>query len=164
MNLTAERLHEVLHYEPGTGVFTWKKRLSDKCPIGSVAGRAHRTAKYASIGIDYRRYYTHRLAWLYMMDYWPVHQIDHIDGDPFNNRWNNLREATQTLNNANSKRRKDNRSGFKRVFWSKQHRKWTARIQKRRKVMHLGLFETPEEAHAAYKLAAERLYETFARG
>lgn len=67
--ITQARLKEILHYNPETGVFTWKIRTSKRIRIGYEAGWVvHRKAaggkKYRVIGADGATYLSHRLAWL----------------------------------------------------------------------------------------------------
>jgi hypothetical protein len=94
---------------------------------------------------------------------WPRKGLDHINGCRDDNRIENLREATQSENMANVPRLKTNKSGVKGVSWHAGGRKWQAHIQKARKQHYLGLFETLEEAAAAYQEAAHRLHGSFAR-
>ena len=89
--------------------------------------------------------------------------VDHIDCDPLNNRRSNLRLATNSQNQWNSKRYRNNTSGFKGVSFHKNNNKWAANIQHNGKQRHLGNFDSPEEAHAAYCKAAEEFFGEFAR-
>lgn len=90
-------------------------------------------------------------------------QTDHIDGDGLNNRRCNLRLATPSENARNQRRARDNTSGFKGVWWHKGRRKWQAQIMAGGRQKYLGLFNTAEEAHAAYCEAARSLHGEFAR-
>jgi hypothetical protein len=89
--------------------------------------------------------------------------VDHIDGNPLNNRRSNLRLATPSENQWNQKRSCANTSGFKGVGWHERDRRWQARIRKEGKLYHLGNFKSPEEAHEAYCRAAAELHGEFAR-
>ena len=89
-------------------------------------------------------------------------QVDHIDRDPLNNRRENLRLATGSENMRNLVKHKDNTSGYKGVYFHKGTRKWQAKIAVNHKQIHLGLFDTPEAAAAAYDTAALVLHGTFA--
>lgn len=89
--------------------------------------------------------------------------IDHVDGNKLNNTRSNLRLATRSQNGANTTRQVNNTSGYKGVSWHKASGKWSADITKDYRRRHLGVFETPEEAHKAYKAAAMELYGEFAR-
>jgi hypothetical protein len=89
-------------------------------------------------------------------------QADHEDGDGLNNTRLNLRPCNNTQNSANKGRYKRNKSGFKGVSWHKGCGKWRAQICVNRKKKYLGLFDAPEDAHAAYSKAAKELHGEFA--
>jgi hypothetical protein len=172
--LTAERLRELLHYDPETGAFTWRPRevrsgaeRTDKswnsAHAGKEAGCVSKALGYRIIRIDQRDYYAHRLAFLYMKGRWPKGRLDHEDTDRSNNKWKNLRKATHSQNLANRGRCRTNTTGFKGVRFHKQRRRYTAQIVVNYKQHYLGLFDTPEEAHAAYCTAAEKHFGEFAR-
>jgi hypothetical protein len=154
--LTQARLKEVLRYDPDSGEFFWLISLSSRRPIGSKAGGMSR---YGYIGIDGVRYYAHRLAWLYVYGELPK-CIDHINQNKSDNRIVNLREADKIQNGGNSKARKS-RSGLKGAHWHRKAGRWTATVWHEGKCIYLGLFDTPEEAHAAYCKTAEELYGEF---
>jgi hypothetical protein len=88
---------------------------------------------------------------------------DHIDGDGLNNQKRNLRPATDAQNQANSRKRVDNKSGFKGVSWHRQHQKWYCSLQHSKKQHFIGLFIDPADAARAYDQAALRLKGAFAR-
>lgn len=158
--LTAERLREVLDYDPLTGMFTWKVRRN-KQSAGSIAGSPDRQG-HIRIGIDGRDYAAHRLAWLYVHGEWPPNDIDHKDRIKGRNALANLRPGTRSQNNANSKRRRDNLSGYKGVHFHKASGLWLAHIRKDGKRTSLGYFSTAQQAHEAYMAAATRLFGEFA--
>jgi hypothetical protein len=89
--------------------------------------------------------------------------VDHINGDKLDNRRENLRVCTAGENSRNQKINKRNTSGFKGVCFSKAGNKWMARIKVNWINKYLGLFDTPEQAHAAYCVAATALHGEFAR-
>lgn len=160
--LTVERLREVLVYDPITGLWRWLKMLSWRRAVGSSAGECKKSG-YVLIGIDGHRYRAHRLAWLYMTGAWPSGELDHKDTNPSNNRWNNIREATRVQNTHNTSLSKSNTSGFKGAYWHKKSGKWMAHIKYNCKTIYLGLFDTREEAHAAYVAKAIEFLGEFAR-
>lgn len=160
--LTDERLREVLHYDPMTGDFTRLVGTARRVNVGDIAGSTNGQG-YREIMIDRRRYLSHRLAWLYMTGRWPIAQIDHIDIDRANNRWANLREASRSQNQGNTRVPSTNTSGFKGVSLDKESRKWRAQIRAGGKKRWLGSFNTPDAAHAAYCAAAEKNFGEFAR-
>jgi len=157
--LTADRLRHVLAYSEETGDFTWKNPSGPRARVGDRAGSA--TQGYINISIDGKLYRAHRLAWLYAYGAWPSLYLDHINGCGTDNRLENLREASQSQNMANSKLRSDCASGFKGV--TKYRSRWVATIAKSGRKIHLGVFDTPEEAHAMYLNAAKAVHGEFAR-
>jgi transposase len=89
--------------------------------------------------------------------------VDHINGNTLDNRKNNLRLCTESENAFNRGKSKTNTSGYKGVSWNKHLKKWNATICKKEKNIHLGYYNTPQEAHAAYCEAAKTLHGEFAR-
>lgn len=132
---------------------------------GDIAGwvnEVSRGKKYVRVSILKKQIYAHQLIFLYHHGYIPEY-IDHINGNSLDNRIENLRETNQSLNTANSKLSKANKSGYKGVIWRKDIEKWHAQIWKDRKRYGLGMFENIEDAAKAYKDAAEKFYGEFAR-
>lgn len=160
--LTHERLIHLLDYDPKTGLFTWRSRRNWRAPAGSIAGCVNQSG-YRHIIIDGVEHKAHRLALFWMEGAWPDGDVDHRNGVTDDNRYLNLRPATKSQNIANSKLRRDNKSGFKGVCLEPSTGKWMANINKDKKRHYLGLFSTPEEAHAAYVAAAKKLHGQFAR-
>ncbi|WP_373324926.1 HNH endonuclease [Methylobacterium organophilum] len=159
--LTIERLRALLHYDPETGLWTWLKSYS-RVKAGQKAGSLKKSG-YVFIVIKGTSYRSHRLAWFYMTGKWPPEQLDHRDGCRSNNRWNNLRLATDSLNQANSKKPANNTSGYKGVYWNRQHRKWSAKINVQRRQVHLGSYSNIENAAEAYRLGALKYFGRFSR-
>jgi AP2 domain/HNH endonuclease len=154
--ITQARLKEVLRYNSKTGEFFWIIPRGTM-PAGARAGGLD-TGDYWRIKIDRVRYLGHRLAWLYVYGYLPK-ELDHKFGNRSSCRISDLREATHAQNGANRKLAKSNLCGFKGV--SRQlNGRWMARIQKG-KPIHLGTFDTPEDAHAAYCAAAKKMHGAF---
>lgn len=145
--LTQDKLKDSLTYDPGTGVFTWNQyrpgRKRDR-PAGSLRRRGYRT-----ICIDGHIYKAHRLAWFYMTGKWPKDQIDHINQDKSDNRFDNLREANSQENGRNCPLTKANTSGHVGVSRFKRTGKWRARLTLDNKDVHLGYFDNIEDAISA---------------
>ena len=160
--LTQERLQEVLRYDPDTGEFRWRVRIRPNVHADDIAGTRMRS-DWWGIHLDGRIYRAHQLAWFYMKGEWGRPLIDHRDGNPLNNRWRNLRLSTRSENCANRRRLVSNTSGFKGVSFDRRRGNWIARIRKESRDYFLGRFETPEEAHEAYRRAARLLFGDFAR-
>lgn len=171
-DLTASQVRVLLDYEQGTGTFIWKTRGGASANpwnarfAGKVAGRQQEGRKglfYERIAIGGVSYLSHRLAWLYMTGEWPQAVIDHINGNGLDNRIENLRAATRAENNRNSRVKSNNTTGYKGVCFDRREGRFVASIARDGKQFNLGYFETPEDAHAAYCIAAERLHGKFAR-
>jgi hypothetical protein len=154
--LTQERLKELLHYCPDTGVFTWRVTRGGHVQAGRVAGTLKQG--YGQIMVDKKHYYAHRLAWLYTHGVWPS-MLDHINRDKLDNRIVNLREVTWSQNGQNQTSDPKNTSGYRGVIWEKNRNKWRARIQVNRKLIHIGYFDTVEDAARAYAAGAA-IYHT----
>jgi hypothetical protein len=156
--LTQERLQELFTYDPKTGWFRnrfSRGRACINCRAGAEAGHGYRR-----IIIDYNKYYEHHLAWFYTTGEWPG-EIDHIDGNRSNNAIANLRLCDRTENCFNTPRSAGG-SGLRGAYLDKRTQRWYSHIQVRRKVEHLGMFDTAEEAHAAFMAAVERYHGEFA--
>lgn len=162
-DLTVEEVTTLLDYEHKTGVFRWVSRAGrgGRIPAGTQAGNLNKEG-YRYIWINGKLYTASRLAVLIMTGSWPKHQVDHVNRDTSDDSWENLREAEQRYNKANSKRYKNNTTGFKGVTFDKERELFTVRIRENGTYRRLGRFETAEEAHEAYKKAAKRLYGEFA--
>jgi len=159
--LTQEQLKEQVQYDPTSGVFTWRAARSG-VPHRSIAGSPNNLG-YIKITILRKHYYAHRLAWFYMTGEWPPHSIDHINQNPSDNRWINLRAATHSENHRNVSLRSDSTSGIKGVSLHKETGKWRAHIKINGKAKHLGLFHTIEEAARVRQAAADKIHGQFAR-
>lgn len=148
------RLRELLNYDPATGVFT--RRLGVRgFAAGSTVGSPH-SAGYIYCSVAGYRCFAHRLAWCYMYGDWPEGELDHINGVRNDNRIDNLRLATRSENMLNRHRpRKGNKSGY--IGVSSHKDRWRADLTVDGAQQYLGLFDTPEEAHAAYVAAKELL-------
>ncbi len=149
--LTQARLKELLHYNPDTGIFTWRANYSSRTK-GEPAGNVHHKG-YVRIGIDMCSYFAHRLAFLYMLGDFPKHGTDHINHVKDDNRWVNLRDVSQKLNNKNITLPKNNTSGVVGVYWNKLRHKWQAYVIVNKKQIHLGLFNCITAATIARKTA-----------
>ena len=149
--LTAVRLREVLDYDPQLGVFRWRQKTGS-ASAKTVAGTPHK--EYVRIQVDGKLHRAHRLAWLYVTGEWPSGEIDHRNNNGSDNRWGNLRAADHFTNMQNQTRaHRNNATGLLGVH--QQGGKYRARIRHEGRNKSIGMYGTPEAAHAAY-LAAKK--------
>jgi hypothetical protein len=148
-------------YDPKTGRFWWRVTLSNRAVAGTVAG-AFDSKGYRNVMIDGRNYKASRLAWAIMTGEWPPETIDHRDGNPRNDRWDNLRLATYSQNNTNRRNARNNTTGLKGARPHKITGRYQARIFVNGQHCHLGYFTHAEEAHHAYREAAREHHGEFA--
>lgn len=157
-------------YNPETGEIRWKEWVSPewykyegaydtymKNRAGTVVtfSKASGGGLYTSAGgID--GIYAHRIAWVVMYDSLPVNHIDHIDGNPENNKLENLRDVTHKINNRNTKMRRDNTSGYTGVYWHSQSNKWLASVCINGRNKSLGCYEKLEDAADARRKFIEQ--------
>lgn len=160
-NIPVETLRQLLAYDPATGKLTWLERAREMfatqrhCSVwnaryaGNDALTAHcRGHRHGNIlGQTYK---AHRVAWAIHHGGWPAGDLDHINGDPADNRICNLRVVDHQTNMRNVKRRTDSTSGIPGVCWFKPKRKWMVRVGHK----HIGYFDTLEAASEARQTAA----------
>lgn len=140
-----------LKYEPATGQFTRLFKAHCRFAQGSVSGSRTRTG-YVRVTINALQYAAHRLAWFYMVGEWPKGEVDHINGDRADNRWPNLRVVTKSENQQN-RCTTIGKTGLLGVNFHRGTGRFQARIVVSGRRKFLGLFTTPEAAHAAYREA-----------
>lgn len=158
--LTAEHLRSILDYDAAMGEFRWRSRADrdrswNHRHVGKRAGSVLANG-YRYINILNKLHLEHRLAWLWMIGEWPTAQVDHINRDRADNRWVNLREATNQENQNNTKLRSTNKSGVRGVSWDKRKNRWYATITVDGKMMNLGRYIAKEDAIAARREAELR--------
>ena len=172
-NIPPSVLRELLKYDPETGVFTWvvrpesrflhpkqakvwNKKYGNKRAFQHVNARGYLVSK-----IYGKAYQAHRVAWAITYGKWPADCIDHINGDPSDNRLGNLREATVRQNSLNSRSPRGT-SKYKGVFWLSSGQKWAAAIKVHGKQTRLGSFQDEDDAARSYNQAASKLFGDFA--
>lgn len=160
--ISADYVRRLFDYRPETGLFYWREQRSWKTPSGSTAGNVARDG-YVRVKIDSQPVLAHRLAWLYMTGAWPADEIDHRDLCRTNNRWENLRVASHGQNQSNTRTYRNNRTGLKGARLDARSGKYYAVIVKGSVQTHLGTYQTAQEAHAAYAVAAKQIHGEFGR-
>lgn len=155
---SVSELREIINYDGNTGAFTWKGDRG-RARNGSVAGTIRITGRHA-IRVFGVLHYAHRLAWFYTTGEWPEQDIDHVNGDPGDNRIINLRPATRRQNMANRKTSCRNKLGIKGV--SQYRWGFRAHIRENGKMKALGTYKTAQEAQEVYLRRARELHGDFA--
>jgi len=158
-------LRSRLDYDPETGVLTWKAREGKKFWnvkfVGTRAGSLPKNARYRSIDIEGATLLEHRVIWKLVTGDEPPEQIDHINLERWDNRWENLREADQSTNQMNVRARAA--SGLKGAHWCNTRKHWKSCIGINGKSVSLGRFDTAQQAHEAYVRAAAKYFGAYAR-
>ena len=163
MTLSADRLRKLIKYDPLSGKFIRLVRTSNKIKAGNEAGCIDKRGGYRLISVDNKLYLASRLAWLYMTGEWPKQEIDHANGNPSDDRWLNLREASHQENMCNRGVQKNNILGVKGVSAYAGGRKYRARICYKGTVYRQNGFDSVEEAALAYAEMAKQLHGEFAK-
>lgn len=140
-----------LSYNPVTG---WLMRGGERAGCSRPDG-------YRQTSFRGKQYLDHILIWRIVTGKWCEKQIDHINGVRDDNRWENIREATNQENQSNRRARKDSSTGVKGVF--PRGKRFRAAITVEWREIHLGYFDTIEEAELAYGAAAEKYQKEFKR-
>lgn len=161
MELTQEFVRQLFDYHED-GYLVWKTDRGSNKVKNTVAGNFDKSKGYLVVKINAQRFQLHRIIYLWHKNNLPS-IVDHKNGNPLDNKIDNLRPANSSENAWNSSKSKSNTSGYKGVFWHTKMKKWTSSICIHNKLIWLGSFKTPELAHEAYKKAALELHGEFAR-
>ena len=158
MNL--DRLKRLLSYKEDK--LYWRRNKDVPHTVrGKLAGSTE-PCGYTRIKLDGKKYRQHRLVYLYHKGYLPEF-VDHKDGDPTNDRIDNLRECSRAQNMQNCKLRKDNKSGTTGVCYHPSSGKWRVTVTANKRVHYLGRFEDKELAELIASEAREFYHGEFAR-
>lgn len=166
MQTLQELLKVWITYDPDSGIVRWR-RDSRYTKAGERADKTFFNKQnnywYSRIALCGQHYATATIIWVYVTGRFPKTLVDHKDLDATNNRWTNLREATQSQNVANQRLSNRNTSGFKNVYWSKRKRKWHVLCKLNNKTKSLGHFDCLFAAVRTARLKAREIYGEFAR-
>jgi hypothetical protein len=162
MSISHSELRRLLHYDPETGRWKWLIPPRGRY-AGARAGYIHKSpwGPRIFIVISGKRYRASKLAWFYTTGEWPILIVDHKNRNTIDDRWENLRLATGTQNNANCKIRSHNRVGLKGV--QKHRLRWRALIGSGKNRIVIASLDCPAAAHFAYIVEADKRYGEFAR-
>lgn len=122
-------LKNQLDYDPITGVFRWKQSGRGRRPsliAGSIKTKGSSTVR--RIVLDQQEYTAGQLAWAFMTGEFPEFIIDHIDQDPLNDAWSNLRRGDQCVDQRNQRKSQRNKTGLVGVKWHKTSKMYHAFI------------------------------------
>jgi len=170
---TVEYLRKTIRYNPKTGRMYWLKRTKEHYPPKTA--NIERSVKYwnkryagkeTAICQDGRGYFkckinqihygAHRVAWALYHGEWPDKQIDHINGNPLDNRIKNMRVVSTRENGKNRKRPSTNTSGIIGVSWNKRQSKWVSQICVNYKKIFLGCYDNITDAASARQTAEKK--------
>ncbi|HCW18839.1 MAG TPA: Fis family transcriptional regulator [Achromobacter sp.] len=156
-----EYLRLKFEYDTSSGRLFWRVGAGPRT-AGTEAGYIDRHG-YRRVCVDGRKWYTHQIVWLMVIGDELPERIYHRNGDKQDNRPGNIRAATQSQNMMNTRKRSNNTSGRKGVYWHKGAKRWLAQIKVGGQHHYLGLHATIELAAAAYAQAASKFHGSFAR-
>ena len=162
-DLGLARIRELLAYDHVSGLLTWRWS-GHGVTCGEEAGSIDRKTGYRRVRIDGHNYQAHRVIWLLVTGAWPKVQIDHINTNRADNRFENLREASGSENQWNKHRRANSPSGLKWVSWDDYpgNKRWAWAVQARGHTLR-GYSKCKVAAHLAAVVAANILHGKFAR-
>lgn len=149
--ITRDELKKLFKYNPDTGELIRLVSTNNRNKIGDSAG-CTRSDSYRVIRINKIQYLEHRIIWMYMYGKFPENAIDHIDGNPSNNKILNLREATNTQNSRSRNVRKA-KSGYRGIAISKG-----GKFQVTVAGKYLGTFLTSDEANLVAEKYAKNIF------
>lgn len=156
---TYEVASQLFSYDAESGEIRWKQPQGKKMKPGQVAGWINERGRVV-VRFERKGIFGHRLAWLLHFGKWPELHLDHINGNPADNRIANLREVTPRVNSQNLRvASKHNKTGLLGVCPTPCGRKFLSCIGVCGKSIHLGTFATAQEAHEAYVTAKRSMHE-----
>lgn len=144
-SIPVDRVVATFRYDPKSG-FVFRKSTGKRVGFGCRRG-------YRRISFMNKDIYEHRLIWALQTGEWPEKDVDHKNCIRFDNRWENLREADNSQNHANSRR----------TTIRKRRHRWISKITVKGKEIWLGTFDTEEQARNAYATSAKEHFGEFAR-
>jgi len=156
--MNQETVKKLFTYKDGN--LYWAMKPSYKINIGDLAGSLRSTG-YVAVMIDGKYYKNHRLIFLWNYGFLPKY-IDHINGNPADNRIENLRAASLSQNQFNRKKSPTSTSGCKNVFFNKKDKKWVVKIRVNGTRKHLGTFSNLELADLVATEARDLYHKEFA--
>jgi hypothetical protein len=154
--IAAGWIRRLFEYDTDTGVLSWAMDAGrhGRIKAGTEAGYAHTDTDgytYRYVVMDGRHYRTTHLIWAWMTGEWPQRTIDHKDQNTINDRWSNLREADNSQQKQNNRKRRDSKTGFKCIVRDKERGQYRWQVVVNGKRIKGRRFDTAEEAYADYQ-------------
>jgi hypothetical protein len=157
-DLSCEEANALFEYR--NGQLFWKVNTKAR-KAGDLAGCPNNQG-YWRVGVKNKQYRIHRVIWV-MHGNKPVDVLDHIDGDPSNNRIENLRAANHSTNLFNTKTQARNSHGVKGLRWRSSRKSWIGVVRYREKQFYTASFQDKAECIAALRALRESLHGEYAR-
>lgn len=164
--ITLEIAKALFRYDPESGLLTWNfssAQIKEGHEAGTNTTSSQSKTEYRGIKLFGATYKVHRIIWLMQTGEWPKGDVDHIDGNGLNNKWENLRDVTHSQNLMNAAVRSDSTTGYKGVSYDKQRCKWYAYINIDGKRKMLGRHGSLQEAVNARAIAERNLFGEYAK-
>lgn len=164
VNELDEAIKHFIAYDHEVGALFWKNNPNRSIAAEKMIGRPNSWG-HICFGFRGKTLMAHRVAWFIYYGTWPKYSIDHMNGNPSDNRIANLRDVPQCINQQNKRRaHKNNKTGLLGVSRHQKknlQRPWRACIKAGGKSRTLGFYSTPEDAHLAYIAAKKKLHEGY---
>jgi len=159
-NIDPSEIRQFFSYDADNGELRWRIDNA-RAKAGNLAGYVcTKEGGRVKVSFRYKTIWAHQIIWVLQTGKWPSFPIDHINQNPSDNRWCNLRVATYAQNSGNN-RKHANKYGYRGVFLIKHTGKFGARVVVEKKVHYIGSYATPELAFEAFKDAHKRLHGVF---
>ena len=149
-----EAVNLAVAYFPCTGIFIWNGGPRQGRPAGSIT-----SGGYVQIRVGGRVCGAHRLAWLLVNGVWPTNVIDHLNGVRHDNKISNLRDVSRGVNVQNVRHARVDNASTGMLGVERRGHRFRARIQVDGRMVAIGVYDTPDEAHQCYLAAKRRLHE-----
>lgn len=139
-------------YDSDAGTFIRKSQTTNSPKSGEESSNVNAQG-YKQFYVCGKLFLAHRLVWFMEYGEMPDGSIDHINQNKLDNRIQNLRLVKHSVNMKNKKKYKNNKAGIAGVYWLKAKEKWQVQIRNKKKLYHLGYFDSFFDACCSRKSA-----------